>query len=485
MTANVLPEGSVGAALLNRNRAWSYGSNSPWFDSQASSPVVPATPVNSPDVVTPAISAYPSPMIPAAPTASPTHLDIGPGEMSSLREVIAPDFIKLHHFHSPMLWPVVPPNSPETFAIGGDMAVDVPDMNYVLGDRLAALGIATSKKSGFSNEEMRILKADIPEAPENEYYEIRADPGKGYGCFAIRDIPHGTRILADDPLLVVKEYEYLQENVKEAFEKLTPAQQALYFTLHSAHGQDPTLWPQRIHSDVVGKERARIQEQHAARVGKEPSLVSIFQTNCMEMGKGAAVFPHAARFNHSCNPNAAFNWNDAIGKETIHAMRKIKEGEQITLTYCDSTLNKAVRSWQLKHYGFFCDCEACVGDDSDPNSFAAQSEARRFRLTELQNEFKMTRGAFLEQGVRKEEFVEQLLEYTKLLNEEGDLTPRLADAYLDLALACERKSYFELARTCANKAMKVLVDCQGSDHPDVFRIAAVVKRMNEKASNAA
>jgi hypothetical protein len=34
-------------------------------------------------------------------------------------------------------------------------------------------------------------------------------------------------------------------------------------------------------------ERKRINEQHQARIGKEPILVSIFQTNCMDTNKGA------------------------------------------------------------------------------------------------------------------------------------------------------------------------------------------------------
>jgi len=144
---------------------------------------------------------------------------------------------------------------------------------------------------------------------DNEYYEVRATPRKGYGCFAIKPLQRGTRILADSPLLIVPVFEYFQTDIQAAFDQLSPADQALYFTLHSAHGQNTTNWPTKIHSSVSSRERARIIEQHNARVGKEPSLISIFQTNCMEMGKGAAVFPHASRFNHSCNPNACFSWN--------------------------------------------------------------------------------------------------------------------------------------------------------------------------------
>lgn len=279
-----------------------------------------------------------------------------------------------------------------------------------------------------SHEEMHSAKRiEADTDTENPYYEIRTVPGKGYGCFALTDIRRGTRILSDDPLIFLPMAEYLEEDIKEAFAKLSPADQALYFTLHSAHGQDPNNWPkQGAHSSVEKFERTRIEEQHNARIAKEPSLVSIFQTNCMEMEGGATIFPHAARFNHCCNPNATFVWNHAIKKETIHAIKDIKKDEQITLSYCDMTHDKATRRWELKHYGFLCDCEACTGDLDDPDSFAAQSATRRYRLMELDEGFKLTRRQ-IQTGIHQPGLVEKLLEYSGLLIEEGDYTVRLAE----------------------------------------------------------
>lgn len=261
-------------------------------------------------------------------------------------------------------------------------------------------------------------------ATENEYYEVRAIPGKGFGCFALKDIEPGTRILADLPLLVVPMAEYYQKDIQGAFDKLSPTHQALYFTLHSSHGQDPLLWPTKIHETVSAQERLRIREQHNARVGKEPSLISIFQTNCMEMEKGAAVFPYTSRFNHSCNPNACFTWNAAIGKETIHVTNRVKEGEQITLSYCDMTHDKALRRWELKHYGFTCDCPAC-GNDNDPSTFSSKSAARRYRIDELQKETRALRR-YLKAAAESDQILNQLLELAMLHIQEGDFSERLA-----------------------------------------------------------
>jgi len=220
--------------------------------------------------------------------------------------------------------------------------------------------------------------------------------------------------------------DYLQEDIQAAFDKLTPLDKELYFSLHSGHGQDPKHWPSQIHPTVEGKERTRIEQQHAARTGKEPSLISIFQTNCMEMNKGAAVFPHAARFNHACSPNACFTWNAGIGKETIHMMNDVKAGDEITLSYCDMLHDKALRSWELKHYGFSCDCPACTGDDDDVNTFAHQSAERRFRLQELERETKLLRGPYLGEGVKIPDFITKLIQMAALHQQEGDFSARLA-----------------------------------------------------------
>jgi hypothetical protein len=261
----------------------------------------------------------------------------------------------------------------------------------------------------------------------NEYYEIRAIPGKGYGCFALKLIKRGTRILADAPLLVVPIANYLQQDIQEAFEKLSLAEKNQYFTLHSGHGQDPKNWPSRIHESVSEYERKRIQEQHDARIGKEATLISIFQINCMEMDKGAAIFPNAARFNHNCNPNACFTWNSAIGKETVHAMNDIGAGDEITISYCDMIHDRMLRAWELKHYGFVCDCRACAENEDDESTFAHKSAARRFRLQELERETRYLRGKHLEEGVKQKEFVKKLLEMAALHQEEGDFTARLAN----------------------------------------------------------
>ena len=271
------------------------------------------------------------------------------------------------------------------------------------------------------------MNSPLTVCPDNEFYEVRAVPGKGYGCFAKQDLKRGTRILSDRSMLHITKGHYLKEDIEEAFAKLSEDDQKVYWSLASAHGQDPKMWPSKIHESVTGREVERIKQQHEARTGKEPSLLSIFQNNCMEMGTGAGIFLNAARFNHSCHPNANFNWNANIERETIHIIHDVKKDDEILLSYCDMTHEKTLRAWELKHYGFVCDCEVCAQDEGDPEGLASQSVDRRYRIKELEQITSYLRGPNLELGVREPDFVHQLLELALLHLEIGDYSMRLAN----------------------------------------------------------
>ncbi|KAF1836269.1 SET domain-containing protein [Decorospora gaudefroyi] len=323
------------------------------------------------------------------------------------------------------------------------------------------------------------LNVNIPVAPENEYYQIREIPGKGYGCIALQPIERGTRILEDDPLLIIPFAHYLKSDIEKAFAELTSEQKKLYLSLHSSHGQDPRKWPSKIADNIYPRERQRIEEQHAARTTDQPSLLSIFQTNCMEMKDGAAVFPQAARFNHCCNPNACFTWNDKIGKETIHIMNHVVAGDEITISYCDMIHDKPSRTYELKHYGFVCDCRACA-DESDETTFAHESAERRFKLLELDRETKFLRGSRLNEGAKQENFASKLLQMAVLHQREGDFTPRLAVIYLDIALVCEVKGDLRMAEMAAVKAVEIKKNCQGTDFPTFAKYIDFLDRIRRK-----
>ncbi|PVH93834.1 SET domain-containing protein, partial [Periconia macrospinosa] len=292
---------------------------------------------------------------------------------------------------------------------------------------------------------------------DNEYYEVRHIPGKGYGSVAKQDIKCGTRILADEPLLIVPIANYGAKDIEEAFGKLTQDQKDLYLSLSCG---------QEENKDGSAK--------FYDNCGEIPPVVRIFQINCMEWNDGAAVFPKAARFNHSCVPNATFSWHPTLQKEVVHAIQDIPKGEEITLTYCGMTGDITLRTWLLEHYGFKCQCSACGSE---------ASRDRRFRIDELLQSTRPYRGYNLEAG--NQQVTKQMLQLVVLCKEEGEYSIRVSQLLLELAILCERTNDWQHGLEFAASAVKMKRDCQGADFPDHGKYTEVFKRIYGKSKEAA
>ncbi|EER28629.1 hypothetical protein D8B26_001100 [Coccidioides posadasii str. Silveira] len=74
---------------------------------------------------------------------------------------------------------------------------------------------------------------------------------------------------------------------------------------------------------------------------------------------GAAVEPLASLCNHSCDPNAAVDFDK--GKTWLRALQHIEEGEQIFVSYVEPTDACLHRQAELsKRYYFECECPRCI-----------------------------------------------------------------------------------------------------------------------------
>mmetsp|Transcript_55392 Transcript_55392/g.109999 ORF Transcript_55392/g.109999 Transcript_55392/m.109999 type:complete len:340 (-) Transcript_55392:81-1100(-) len=75
------------------------------------------------------------------------------------------------------------------------------------------------------------------------------------------------------------------------------------------------------------------------------------------------VFYTTSRFNHSCDANAVFKWNSALGKLTVHSCKPISAGEEITLNYGFGGSCFQCRELRQSHlrssFGFDCTCAKC------------------------------------------------------------------------------------------------------------------------------
>ena len=110
----------------------------------------------------------------------------------------------------------------------------------------------------------------------------------------------------------------------------------------------------------IEKEFRELKSYIAQHYGHDPMKIreilkvyNIYQTNHFENG----VSIKASRINHSCCPNSI----DCHGSiKEVRAMKHIKKGEEITLSYIiNSYDSKAVREIELNYWHFKCSCNAC------------------------------------------------------------------------------------------------------------------------------
>ncbi|KAF2746376.1 hypothetical protein M011DRAFT_93998 [Sporormia fimetaria CBS 119925] len=172
MTSTVYTD--VERALTNpRLRSLSQAGShyaSPTYSPLATSPQIPATPINSPAIL--GLFHHPgtrSPSIASPPANTPvSELDSGvnsPLARSTRADLHPPDFLKLHHFHSPILAPTAPPNTPDGFKLVSEAMEMAKEVSATVAERMTALDAARPNREGFSDAEMKILMEETPKAP--------------------------------------------------------------------------------------------------------------------------------------------------------------------------------------------------------------------------------------------------------------------------------------------------------------------------------
>ncbi|KAF8193689.1 hypothetical protein BJ912DRAFT_848234 [Pholiota molesta] len=79
-----------------------------------------------------------------------------------------------------------------------------------------------------------------------------------------------------------------------------------------------------------------------------------------ELPTHRGVFLQTSRCNHSCGPNAKWEWDQSTFSLVLTAVRQINPGEEITIAYVPPHLPHKVRESTLREmYGFACLCSFC------------------------------------------------------------------------------------------------------------------------------
>lgn len=224
----------------------------------------------------------------------------------------------------------------------------------------------------------------------------------GQGGFAKRTIKRGEKILNERPLIVVKsEYSSLDEaedRADEAYDKLDAAGKETLDSLFNA-------FPERGRAGLIQTNAYPVDEAHGA------------------------VFPCAARMNHSCTPNANQSWNEEAREQRLFALKDINPGEEIFISYISTaTMTFNERQFVLSNYfRFDCMCKLCVKCDDDPE-FRKASDKNRSELARVKELVANPRKCTAEKAIEAVKTAKELIEAENIAFSE--LGPICFDAYV-------------------------------------------------------
>jgi len=184
--------------------------------------------------------------------------------------------------------------------------------------------------------------------------------GKGLGLRTVRDISRGHTFVTERPRLSCMGT--TNADLRDDFDSLiqdgmTKEHREAYYALHNCKPQGPGT------GDSLG----------------------IMRTNGLaaewpfDDDKQIVVYDLIARANHSCIPNATYDW-DLTFAGSLRSLAPIKKGEEITITYTTKMFRPAEerKAELLQKYAFECTCPAC----SLPPQEQKKSDDRRVAISE-------------------------------------------------------------------------------------------------------
>ncbi|KAF6818201.1 hypothetical protein CPLU01_13386 [Colletotrichum plurivorum] len=204
---------------------------------------------------------------------------------------------------------------------------------------------------------------DNADQGDSSLYRVVEMPGKGKGLVAKKPIKRGQRIMVQSPAVVI----------------------------HRRFIDDIDLESQyRLLDVVVSHLPEQTREVFMEQMGQSGGhkVHDIIHTNSFELRLGIrdghhfGNYPEVSRYNHDCRPNVAF-YIDTDLRHYTHAVRDIKPGEELTISYVDSLSTRKVRQDRAqRNWGFGCTCQQC----SLPPPLVRDSDARLGRMWQIEQD---------------------------------------------------------------------------------------------------
>ncbi|KAI0489818.1 SET domain-containing protein [Xylaria cf. heliscus] len=285
----------------------------------------------------------------------------------------------------------------------------------------------------------RVAQITIPERASKSDYEnarIVEIPGKGKGLVATRTIRRGERIMAARPALLVHRNVFRELQLED-----------VYYLMDMA-------------IDNLPKPRQESYLSQAGTMGGH-RVTDILFTNSFQIALGDdddglhyGNFPEVSILNHDCRPNLAFFIGQNLTHYT-HAVRDIRSGEELTISYLDALQVRSVRQERTRNsLGFSCSCPHCSLSKKESDA----SDSRLLTISRIESE--------LSDFNSKASSPSMIEEYVTLYKQER-LEFKIAGAYTLAALNYNLFGKADMAKKYARLSVEAGLLESGPDSADV------------------
>ncbi|KAL4901263.1 hypothetical protein BDW74DRAFT_181841 [Aspergillus multicolor] len=179
-------------------------------------------------------------------------------------------------------------------------------------------------------------------------YTVKNIPGKGKGLVATERISQGTRILCEELIIQSPGHldqlstEKLESHIKQQVDTLTDEQRREFLALHHIYTYTTPA------------------EQYLGII-----RTNALQTDDVDGQTAGGIFLLASRLNHACDNNAQKARNPNIKQQTVHALRDIAQGEEITIYYLGAHNSRSAHDESAKNDEILEEIERLDGLVSD------------------------------------------------------------------------------------------------------------------------
>ncbi|KAI9839779.1 MAG: hypothetical protein M1837_002018 [Sclerophora amabilis] len=174
-----------------------------------------------------------------------------------------------------------------------------------------------------------------------------------------------------------------------------------------------------------------------------------------------------------CFPNAHNSWNSDTKCETIHAVRDLKSGEEVTISYDEGGSSDSRRTHLRDAFGFDCHCSLCSLSLPDLEI----SDARRLRIQRLDDAI----GDPARVLNNPSDALTDCHRLFQVIEEEyeGSATSLVARLYYDAFQISITHGDQARASVFAERGYKTRVLCEGEDSPETQTIKNLMENPTE------